>query len=234
MRSILLAAAVALGVPAMAADLPFKAPQSLPTSFPIASSGLYYGLYVAGAAGSAGVNNVPAGINSTSLISQQGEIGGTLGYRFGSSNMQRFIDLECDLGYMNLNGTTAGLSLSGPIAGECGARIGVPAAAITSLFPNLGLPNFMLPLPTGVNVLSTQMYVGGAARFEDISANFGLMSNQEWSLSPAAWVGMIQGLSNGTAIDARFEYIAPSSTCIGPVTCAKMSSRYMAKVGLLF
>jgi CubicO group peptidase (beta-lactamase class C family) len=44
---------------------------------------------------------------------------------------------------------------------------------------------------------------------------------------------MIQALNNGTAIDGRFEYIAPASTCVGPLACATMGHRYMAKVGLL-
>ena len=223
---------------AAAADLPVKAAPApmIGTTFPIASSGVYYGLYTAGAAGSADVQNVPAGINAASLTTTQGEVGGIVGYRFGSSNMQRFIDIEADLGWMNLNGNNAGLSLSGPVAAEVGARIGVPAAAITSLFPNLGLPNFMLPVPTGVTTLSTQMYVGGAARFEDISPAVGAASNQQWAISPALWIGMLQALSNGTALDGRFEIIWPANACIGPVpgACANMGQRYMAKVGLLF
>lgn len=221
---------------AWGADLPTKAPSALPTSFPIAASGLYYGLYTAGAAGRADLQGQVQGVNLSSLTTTQGEVGGIVGYRFGSSNMTRFIDLEADLGWMNLNGNQAGLSLSGPVAAEVGARVGVPAAAITALFPNLGLPNFQLPIPTGVAVLSTQAYVGGAARFEDVSVNVGLPSNQQWAISPALWIGMIQGLSNGTAIDARFEVIWPANQCIGPdpTACASMGQRYMAKVGFLF
>lgn len=235
-RLALAAALAALSLPALAADLPFKAAPSIPTAFPIASSGVYYGLYTAGAGGAADVKNVPAGINAASLTTTQGEVGGIIGYRWGGSQT-RFVDVECDLGWMNLNGTTAGLSLSGPIAGECGARIGVPAAAISSLFPVLNLSNLPgLPVPTGQSILSTQMYIGGAARFEDISVNFGLPSNQQWAISPALWVGMIQALSNGTALDARFEYIGSANGCIGPAAggCATLGHRFMAKASMLF
>lgn len=222
---------------AAAADLPVKAQPSIPTAFPLASSGLYYGLYVAGAGGAADATNVPAGINAASIITQQGEIGGLVGYRFGSSNMQRFLDLECDLGYMNLNGATAGLSLSGPVAGECGARVGVPMAALQALFPSLGLPSFQIPLPAGTSVLATQVYVGGAARFEDISNTVaGLGANQEWAFSPAVWVGMLQGLSNGTALDGRIEYIGRANACVGPApgACGQIDHRWMAKVAFVF
>ena len=228
------AALAAFCVPAIAADLPFKAAPSIPTAFPIASSGVYYGMYTAGAGGSADAKNLPAGINAASLTTTQGEIGGVIGYRWGGSQT-RFVDVECDLGWMNLNGNTAGLSLSGPFAGECGARIGVPAAAIAQLFPTFNLSSLPgLPIPTGQSVLSTQMYVGGAARFEDISVNFGLPANQQWAISPAVWVGMIQALSNGTALDARFEYIGAANVCIGPAGCATMGHRFMAKASMLF
>jgi hypothetical protein len=232
---LLIAGAVlgAVTVSAQAADLPVKAP-AISTSFPIASSGVYYGLYTAGAAGSADAKNLPAGVNTADLTTTQGEVGGVVGYRFGSSNMARFIDIEADLGWMNLNGNTSGLSLSGPVAAEVGARIGVPAAAITALFPSFSLPSFPLPPPTGVAVLGTQLYLGGAARFEDVSVNFGLPNNQAWTISPAIWVGGLQQLSNGTALDARFEYIAPSSACVGPVMCATLGHRYMAKAAILF
>src|SRR5690348_16007498 len=151
--------AIFLAGPAGAADLPVKAP-SIPTAFPIASSGVYYGLYTAGAGGSADVKNLPAGINAASLTTTQGEVGGVVGYRWGGSQT-RFIDVEADVGWLNLNGQTAGLSLSGPVAAEVGARVGVPMAAITQLFPTLGLPSLPgLPVPSGQSVLSTQMYVG--------------------------------------------------------------------------
>lgn len=232
-RLLCVAALAALCVPAAAADLPVKAAQAISTSFPIATSGVYYGMYMAGAAGQADVKNIP-GLNAASLTTTQGEVGGMFGYRFGSANAMRFIDLEANVGWMNLNGNVAGLSLSGPVAVELGAKVGVPMAAITSLFPNLGLPTF--PLPANRSVTSTEAYVGGAARFEDISANFGLPSNQQWAISPALWVGMIQGLDNGTAIDLRFETIWKTNECVGPVAgaCATLGQRYMAKVGLLF
>ena len=235
-KFLALAALAALCVPAAGADLQLKAAPSIPTAFPIASSGVYYGLYTAGAGGSADVKNLPAGINSASLTTTQGEVGGVVGYRWGGSQT-RFIDVEADVGWLNLNGQTAGLSLSGPVAAEVGARVGVPMAAITQLFPTLGLPSLPgLPVPSGQSVLSTQMYVGAAARFEDISVNFGLPSNQQWAISPALWIGMIQGLSNGTALDARFEYIGPANVCIGPAAggCADMGHRFMAKASMLF
>ncbi len=237
MKTFILAAALAgaLTGGAVAADMPVKA-APISTTFPIATSGVYYGMYMAGAAGSTDAKGLPAGINAASLTTTQGEIGGIVGYRFGTANMARFIDLEVDAGWLNLNGNTAGLSLSGPVAVEVGARVGVPAAAITALFPSFNLPSFpALPVPAGANVLSTQMYIGGAARFEDISVNFGLPSNQQWAISPAVWLGMIQALSNGMAIDGRLEYIAPANACIGPAGgCANMGHRYMAKAAILF
>lgn len=239
MKRLLVAAALAaLCVPAGAADLQLKAAPSIPNTFPITGSGLYYGLYVAGAGGSADAKNlqVPSGINAASLTTTQGEIGGVAGYRWGSSNGMRFVDIEADVGWLNLNGNTAGLSLSGPLAAEVGARVGVPAAAIAQLFPTFNLPSLPgLPIPAGQSVLSTQMYVGAAARFEDISVNVGLPANQQWEISPALWVGMIQALSNGTALDARFEYIGPANACIGPAGgCATMGHRLMAKASMLF
>jgi hypothetical protein len=233
-KFLCIAALAALCVPAAAADLQLKAP-ALTAQFPTTMSGAYYGLYTALAAGQAEVKNIPAGINAASLTTTQGEIGGVVGYRWASANAARFVDAECDIGAMNLNGNTAGLSAGGPMVVECGVRAGVPMAAFASLFPNLGLPNFpTLPIPTGVSQLSTQMYVGGAVRFEDISPNFGATSNSAWAISPALWVGMLQMLSNGTALDGRIEYIFASDKCIGPVACMQMDHRVMAKIGMLF
>lgn len=230
-RLAILAAMAALCVPAAAADLvPVKAPV-LGSTFPATMSGAYYGLYAALAAGQADVKNVPAGINTASLTTTQGELGGVIGYRWATSNGARFIDAELDVGAMNLNGNTAGLSVGGPVAIEAGVRAGVPMAAITSLLPSFNLANFpTLPLPTGITQLSTQGYVGGAVRFEDISPSFGAASNSEWGISPVLWVGMLQMLSNGTAIDGRLEYIFASDKCIGPLACVQMDHRVMAKV----
>lgn len=236
MRKLLgLAALAAFCGSAVAADLPIvtKAPQQV---FATNSSGYWMGMYAAGAGGAADVKNIP-GLNAASLTTTQGELGMEFGYRWASANSMKFVDVLVDVGYMNLNGSTAGLSLSGPIAVEAGVRVGVPAAAITSLFPALNFGNFpTVAPPTGTSVLATQTYVGALVRFEDISPNFGALKNTEWAISPGFMVGMIQVLNNGTAADFRFEYLGAANHCIGPFgsACATIDHRLMAKAVMNF
>ena len=74
MRKLLMvtAALVALSVPALAADLPLKAPPVNPiyTGYPYGSSGLFYGAYVEGGGGpvNASAVNAVTGVSTAGLV----------------------------------------------------------------------------------------------------------------------------------------------------------------------
>lgn len=235
-RLLAIACLVAASGTAVAADLPpLKAAPFLSTTYPVTGAGVYAGLWMAGATQRVEGVGIP-GVNAAGLNQVGGSIGALVGYSWANANGSRFIRLEADIGWQNLNGQAQGLSMNGPLTAQVAAQAGVPLDQIAAFFPNLGLPSLPgIPvLPAGVTASPGKGYVGLGADFEDVSINFGAASNTVWSIAPLLQVGMLTPLSNGSAIDARAEIVFQGNgTCIGAV-CANLGNLYRAKIGYAF
>jgi hypothetical protein len=235
-----LALVVGMGaVPALAADVvvPLKTPKArLSALFEgYSGSGLYFGLYTQGGGGT--VNGSVAGVGSASLTSAGASVGLLGGYAWTTSSGNIFYAVEALFGWQNLNGSTAGLSMSGPASFEQRFKIGAPLDTIMSVFPNLNLGTLApLPaLPAGVTTTATHPYVMAGVHEDDISANYGLGNNKAWRVAPAIGFGAVTQLSNATAVDVWVETIFPEKgVCTGGVACANLGQQYKAGLSVLW
>ena len=220
MKNLAIAAvALCLGAsPASAADLSLKAPQS-----PLANilgaytgSGLYIGFNAGGGGGS--TNLGPANV-----VDLQGLMGVTIGYAWTMSPT-RFAAIEADFDAMNLStGTTAGITLNGPVDIDVRGLYGFPIQDFLGMVPlvgnllggNVTLPPFNA-LPAGVTAGNSHMYVFGGFDVKDVSANIGAGSNTAWLIAPQLGFGNRVQLSNGFAMDSSLAVQFDSrGMCIG-------------------
>src|SRR5882724_10096441 len=93
-----------LSMPAIAADMAFKAPVG---GYPSARCGAFYGLGTGGSAGA--VNGAAVG---TQIV--QGELDALVGYTCPFAT-DAFWFVEGSIGFNNINGSVNGLALSGPL-----------------------------------------------------------------------------------------------------------------------
>lgn len=238
MRKTLLAALAALLVtPALAADLPIKAPTLATPQFSNGynGSGWYFGVWADGGAGSAD-GAVPTGVNANGLTVTSGSIGGLVGYNWAPAGSPVTYFGEVKLGYQNLNGSTVGLSFTGPLTGDVILAVGAPLAQIMAFFPNFNLP--ALPtfvLPTGVTAINSHGYIGFDGHFYDAGVAYGLTRDKEWVFQPGVKIGMLTQLSNNLVVDTGVGIFgAGNSICAGPVTCVQPGSTVIASVELKF
>lgn len=236
-------AALAFASAVHAADIPVKAAPVQQASFfssayPYQSSGIFFGAYVAGSAGSASAN-VP-GINSASLTTTDAEIGATVGWAWGQKNSQIAYTLEGDFAVTNFNGNQAGLSLTGPLSFEQIFTIWTPTNNIANLLPTsisnlLTVPPFQA-LPAGVTASNLQSGFGIGAKEKDISSAFqGVAANKTWLVEPALRLAAMEQLSNGSALYAYGEVAIPADGKIfGPVPglTVTLAPEYTAGVGV--
>lgn len=216
MRSMMLglaAASALFSTMALAADnLPTKAAPAT-YAYPTTKCGLYFGVNTVGA--TAAVENAAVGTQSV-----QGAIGGIVGYACpaGGSGGYWFADALGD--FANLNGSGNGLSLSGPAKFEERFGFGAPVDMIVSLVPGLSslqnaVPS-LIPLPTGVAVVTSNPYLFASFHQDDIGVFDGLGSNKQYLLSAGIGLGNKTRLTNGVVFDPFVEYILPSSQmCVG-------------------
>lgn len=214
MKNLIIAAALLASTAiSHAADLATKA-AALPYNYPTTKCGLYYGVNTMGSTSS--VENAAVG---TQVV--QGAIGLTLGYTCPVGQGYWFVDGMFD--FANLNGNANGFNLSGPAEFEQRFGFGAPVNLIMSLVPGLqSLQNAVpsiIPLPTGVTVVTSNPYLFGSVHEDDISVSLGLANNREWLISGGIGIGNKTRLSNGVVFDPFAEYILPSSQmCLGPVS----------------
>lgn len=249
MRKLLMvtAALVALSVPAMAADMPLKAPPVNPiyTGYPYGSSGLFYGAYVEGGGGpvNASAVNAVTGVSTAGLVELNAAAGVTVGYAWGTPSSNVAYSVESDIGMTNFNGSSQGLSASGPLEGEIRAVAFTPLANITQYIPgfaSLGtLPPFNA-LPAGVTASHTQVGLMAGMHWNDISLDFqGLSSNKEFRAAPMIGLVQMEQLSNGLALRTYVKTVFPSqSLTVGPIP-SKMANgglgqQVIAGASLLF
>src|ERR1700761_1792629 len=191
MRKSVLAGALALlafAAPALAADMSTKAPPLISNGYPYSSSGLLFGFYTEGGAGSFNSAAIP-GINSNSTTTTDAQIGATIGYAWGSRNSNIAYTAEGDFGFTNFNGNNAGIALSGPLSFEQRFVVWMPTSVLTSLLPNASslfgtVPPFQ-PVQPGLTVSNLQSGLGLGLRERDISSSFqGLQANKVWLVEP--------------------------------------------------
>jgi hypothetical protein len=206
MRKYLLCAALAavIASPAAAADMPIKAAPYNPFAYPT-TSGFYFGIGTMGGGGNANVSTnaaVGLGLNSASLTTNQISANGIVGYAWNVPNSAMFAAVEGWFGYNNFNGSVPGLSFTGPVTFTQRVMFGAPLSTIASLFPsfNLTVPPFP-PLPAGQTVSNVKPYLFGSISEDDVSLNFGAMSNKDWRIAPGFGVGALGQLTNATEID---------------------------------
>ena len=229
----LLLATVILGLgPAFGADMPVKAPVN-PFAYPTAS-GFYFGLGTMGGGGSANVSTgaaVGLGLNSASLVTNQISVNGLVGYAWNVPGSAMFAAVEAWFGYNNFNGEVPGLSFTGPATFTQRVMFGAPLATIAGLFPNFGftVPPFP-PLPSGQTVSNVKPYLFGSVSEDDVSLNFGAMSNKDWRVSPGFGVGALGQLTNATEIDvfAMMKFPQKGFLVGGTMASGGIDTQYLA------
>ena len=238
-RFVLALAACAAASSAMAADMPVKSPLgSLANGYPYQSSGFYFGVYTEGGGGS--VNGSVPGVGPASLTTTSADIGGSIGYAWGSKGSSVFLAAEAMFGWTNFNGSAQGFSLNGPASFEQRFKIGTPLAGILNLLPNLPSLGTVAPfpvVPVGVTTTPAQAYFMVGVHEQDISLNFpGLASGREWRIAPSIGIGLMEQWSNHIAVDAWVETIFPDkAACIGPAGSAACGGLgQQVKAGLTF
>ena len=209
----LLLAAALFSTGTMAADLPAqitKSPQGY-ASYPTTKCGMYYGVNTMGS--TAAVENAAIGTQTV-----QGAIGLTLGYTCPVGQGYWFVDGMFD--FANLNGSQNGLNLSGPAQFEQRFGFGAPVPILISLIPGLAslqnaVPS-LIPLPTGVTVVTANPYLFGSLHEDDTGVSLGLAANKSYLISTGIGIGNKIRWSNGIVFDPFAEYVLPSSEmCIG-------------------
>jgi hypothetical protein len=228
MRKTILAAVAmaAFSLPAFAADMAIKAPPSNPlfNGYPYGSSGFFYGAYAEGGGGpvNAAAINTVTGVSTAGLVELTGAAGATIGYAWGSPTSNVAYSVENDIGMTGFNGSSQGLSASGPLEGEVRIVAFTPLANLTQYLPTL--PSFgTLPpfnaLPVGVSASHTQVGLMAGMHWNDISLDFqGLSSNKEFRAAPMIGLVQMEQLSNGLALRTYVKTVFPSqSLTIGPI-----------------
>ena len=207
-----------------AADLPTFT-KALTQGYPT-RCGAYYGIGTGGNAGA--VSGAPPG---TQIV--EGDLDALIGYTcpFGGN---AFWFGEVQGGISGLNGSTQGLSLSGP--GVFIERLGVGSPIqqyLSAILPNLNLPALSsLPATPGATPISSPASYGFAGLVEqDFGAQVGATSGHNWVVAPIIGVGLLTRYSNNMVIDtwAGWQMNATNSVCFGG-NCVKPGN--MARVGL--
>jgi hypothetical protein len=227
---------------AMAADQNppvFKAPSVISNGYPYGSSGLFFGAYTEGGGGS--VNGSVPGVSSASLTDTQAGLGLTLGYGWGTKGSPFGFTLEGDAGWRNINGSTQGFSVNGPLHFEQRGIAWTPASNILANIPFFQtlanqIPPFITP-PSGTATSNLQFGLGAGLDEDDISTAFpGLASNKEWRLSPMVGLFSMEQVSNGTALRSWAKVDFPQqSVCTGPVgktACGGLETQFSVGAGV--
>lgn len=224
-RFLALAAAMLI-TPAMAADLTTKAPAYV--GYPSTKCGFYYGIGVGGSAGA--VNGAAVG---TQIV--QGDLSGVLGYSCPFAT-NAFWFAEGQFGINNLNGSTNGLALSGPMVAIERVGAGSPINALLgSLLPASTFPAVpALPgLPAGFTYGSPAGYAFVGIVEQDIAPQIGFVSgSHQWVIAPLVGLGLLTRVNNGVVVDtwAGWQMNSQSFCPNGGGACAKLGNA--ARVGV--
>lgn len=206
MRRLLLSGIALLGLvaAAQAADLPITT-KAVPAAagFPYASSGFYWGIGASSAAANASVSN-------SGVFAVGAGLDAVVGYQWKGG--LDFIAAEVVGTWTNLGSSAACTTAAGAVS--CAAsnafeieprvKFGFPINSITTALPNLssyfpGLPTFGNSTTASNSTQHPYLFVGAPIR--DVSANFGLMSGQAWTIQPEIGVGNESQWTNGLVLD---------------------------------
>lgn len=230
LRIALLAALIVS--PAIAADIPTKAPIYSPGGYPTTRCGIYYGI---GTGGNAGSVNGAGTVVGEQIV--QGDIDAIIGYTCPFAG-NAFWFAEAQGGITGLNGSVNGLALSGPGVFIERAGVGSPINALfgslfgsTSLSPSL--PSIPL-LPSNITQSPGNAYAFAGLVEQDISAQVGALANHQWVIAPMVGLGILTRLSNNVVVDtwAGWQMNTQSICPGGGVSCAKLGNQ--ARVGVAF
>lgn len=212
---------------------------SLLSGYPYETSGPFVGIYTEGGGGP--VNATVPGVGSASLTTTSAGAGISLGYAWGRKGSNFAASCQANFGWTNFNGSTVGMSLSGPLALEQECTVYTPLSNIAALLPNFPSLGSIPPFPTtpGVTVTSPiQMGFLVGMRENDISTFFtGLPAMREWRFAPEIGIVAMQQLSNATAVKAWVKTVFPDKgICSGPVpgACSNTGQQVLAGVGYVF
>jgi hypothetical protein len=240
---ILGALALLSSTAAMAADQNppvFKAPPPLSTGYPYGASGLLFGVYTEGGGGS--VNGSVPGVANASLTDTQAGVGLTVGYGIGWKNSPFAYTVEGDFGWKNINGSTQGFSVNGPLHLEQRVIAWTPAAGVLAQIPFFQqlaaqIPPFLTPA-AGTTTSNLQFGIGAGLDEDDISAAFpGLATNHEWRFAPMVGLFSMEQVSNATALRSWAKVDFPQqSVCAGPIAsktaCGGLSTQFNVGAGV--
>lgn len=211
---------------AQAADLPTKALAGLSAGYPV-KCGFYYGIGTGGNAGA-----VKGAAVGTQIV--QGDLDAIVGYTCPFAG-NAFWFVEGQGGFANLNGSSNGLSLSGPAVFIERAGVGSPVNALLgSLFSfnaSPALPSIPL-LPAGVTASPGNAYLFAGLVEQDIGAQIGTLSGHQWVVAPLVGAGLLTRLSNNVMVDtwAGMQTNSQSFCPGGGSACAKLGN--MVRVGV--
>jgi hypothetical protein len=242
-RNLILATALLVS-PAMAADLPVKAPAYVPLQYPQAN-GLVLELWTGG--GGASVQASVPGIPASSLTTTTAGIGVATGWMWTPSRSPISISIENDVSAQNFNGNNAGFSVQGPIALEQHVRFFTSVANIATIYSALpSFPNpfsqlsaFSIPngfVGTGKNLVGAGFYI----READVSSAFqGVQSGKVWRVNLGADIMAVQPTTSGGAFREALEFDFNSTDKLfGTVpkgqTSAALGMGARARVGYAF
>lgn len=199
---ILAAAAALSSLPAVASDLPTKAPNFSLGTYPT-MNGLIVGVFTEG--GGSSVTATAPGVPAASLTTTTASIGATVGYMFTPRGNNISYSVEADVSARNFNGNNAGFALSGPLSFEQRVMVYAPwqklLAALPS-FPNPFSGISAFTLPSGVAPAGAPLAGIGFGFYEqDISTAFaGVKSGNVWRANPELVFMNVQQLNNGAAL----------------------------------
>lgn len=227
----LIASLLALAWPAAshAADVPAKAKSSFLTAgYPDKKCGFFYGLGTGGNAGA--VNGAAVG---TQIV--QGDLDMLVGYTCPFAQ-DAFWFVEGAFGFANLNGSSNGLALSGPLVAYERFGVGSPIQALLgNLLPNLNFPAMPSTpsFPNGVTpTTGPASYFFAGLVEQDMGAQIGALSGHQWVIAPMIGIGMLTRYSNNMMVDtwAGWQMNSNSFCPGGGSACAKLGN--MARVGV--
>jgi hypothetical protein len=231
MRTMLLALIASIGISsfAYAGDLATKAINSAMSAGYPTKCGFYYGIGTGGNAGA--VNGAAVG---TQIV--QGDLDALIGYTCPFAQ-NAFWFAEGSFGFANLNGSSNGLALSGPMVAIERVGVGSPLNnMIGGILPASNFPTLpSIPaLSNGVTVSPGNGYLFAGMVEQDIGAQIGLLSGHQWVVAPIIGAGMLYRTSNQAMIDvwAGWQMNSNSFCPGGGSSCAKLGN--MARVGVSF
>lgn len=197
--------------------------------YPSTKCGYYYGI---GTGGNAGAVN--GGVVGAQIV--QGNLDGIVGYTCPFAT-DAFWFAEGSFGFSNLNGSSNGLALSGPMVAIERVGVGSPINSLLgAIIPaNVApaLPSIPL-LPVGVTTSPGSGYAFLGLVEQDIGAQIGLLKGHQWVIAPLFGIGLLTRASNNVMIDtwAGVQTNSQSFCPGGGSACAKLGT--MARVGVSF